>query len=55
MSLLDKQLLMVRKLRESLPSESSAYFYLSPVLNSKVMIRKRDTCVLNPKEKWQRG
>ena len=55
MSLLDKQLLMVRKLRESLPSESSAYFYLSPVLNSKEMIRKNTRCVLNPKEKWQRG
>ena len=55
MSLLDKQLLMVRKLRESLPSESSAYFYLSPVLNSKEMIRKNTRCVLNPREKWQRG
>ena len=55
MSLLDKQLLMVRKLRESLPSESSAYFYLSPLLNSKEMIRKNTRCVLNPKEKWQRG
>ena len=55
MSLLDKQLLMVRKLRESLPSESSAYFYLSPVLNSKEMIRKNTRCVLNPKEKQQRG
>ena len=40
MTQLDKQLLMVRKLRKSLPSESSAYFYLSPMLNSKVMIRK---------------
>ena len=55
MSLLDKQLLMVRKLRESLSEETRAYFYLSPVLNSKVMIRKDDTCVLNPKEKQQRG
>ena len=55
MSLLDRQLLMVRALRKSLPSESSAYFYLSPMLNSKVMIRKNDKCVLNPKEKWQRG
>ena len=55
MSLLDKQLLMVRKLRKSFPSESSAYFYLSPVLNSKEMIRKNTRCVLNPKEKWQRG
>jgi hypothetical protein len=55
MSLLDKQLLMVRKLRESLSEETRAYFYLSPVLNSKVMIRKDNTCVLNPKEKQQRG
>ena len=55
MSLLDRQLLMVRALRKSLPSESSAYFYLSPMLNSKVMIRKNTRCVLNPKEKWQRG
>ena len=54
MTLLEKQLLVVRKLRESLPSESSAYFYLSPVLNSKVMIRKKDTCVLNPREKQQK-
>ena len=55
MTLLDKQLLMVRALRKSLPSESSAYFYLSPVLNSKEMIRKNTRCVLNPREKWQRG
>ena len=55
MSLLDKQLLMVRTLRKSLPSESSAYLYLSPMLNSKEMIRKNTRCVLNPKEKWQRG
>ena len=55
MSLLDKQLLMVRKLRESLPSESSAYFYLSPVLNSKEMIRKNTRCVLNLKEKQRKG
>jgi hypothetical protein len=55
MSLLDRQLLMVRALRKSLPSESSAYFYLSPVLNSKEMIRKDTRCVLNPREKWQRG
>ena len=55
MSLLDKQLLLVRKLRESLSEETRAYFYLSPVLNSKVMIRKDNTCVLNPKEKQQRG
>lgn len=55
MSLLDRQLLMVRALRKSLPSESSAYFYLSPMLNSKEMIRKNTRCVLNPKEKWQRG
>ncbi len=55
MTLLDKQLLMVRALRKSLPSESSAYFYLSPVLNSKEMIQKNTRCVLNPKEKWQRG
>ena len=50
MNLLDKQLLMVRKLRKSLPFESSAYFYLSPMLNSKEMIRKNTRCVLNPKE-----
>ena len=55
MTSLEKQLLVVSKLRKSFPSESSAYFYLSPVLNSKVMIRKKDTCVLNPKEKQQRG
>ena len=55
MTQLDKQLLMVRKLRKSLPSESSAYFYLSPMLNSKEMIRKNTRCVLNPKEKQQRG
>jgi len=55
MSLLDRQLLMVRALRKSLPSESSAYFYLSPMLNSKEVIRKNTRCVLNPKEKWQRG
>ena len=55
MSLLDRQLLMVRALRKSLPSESSAYFYLSPMLNSKEIIRKNTRCVLNPKEKWQRG
>ena len=55
MNLLDKQLLMVRKLRKSLPFESSAYFYLSPMLNSKEVIRKNTRCVLNPKEKWQRG
>ena len=55
MNQLEKQLLVVRKLRESLPSESSAYFYLSPVLNSKEMRRKNTRCVLNPKEKWRRG
>jgi len=55
MTQLEKQLLMVRKLRESFPSESSAYFYLSPVLNSKEMIRKNTRCVLNPREKWQKG
>ena len=55
MILLEKQLLVVRKLRESLPSASSAYFYLSPVLNSKVMIRKNTKCVLNLKEKQQKG
>ena len=54
MTLLEKQLLVVRKLRHSL-NESSAYFYLSPVLNSKVMIRKNRKCVLNRKEKQQRG
>ena len=55
MSLLDRQLLMVRALRKSLPSESSAYFYLSPMLNSKEMIRKNTRCVLNPKEKQRKG
>ena len=55
MTLLEKQLLMVRKLRESLSQEPRAYFYLSPVLNSKVMIRKNTKCVLNPKEKQQKG
>ena len=54
MTLLEKQLLVVRKLRQSL-NEPRAYFYLSPVLNSKVMIRKKDTCVLNPREKQQKG
>ena len=51
MSLLDRQLLMVRKLRKSLPSESSAYFYLSPMLNSKEMIRKKyQMCVESQKK-----
>ena len=54
MTPLEKQLLVVRKLRQSL-NESSAYFYLSPVLNSKVMIRKNRKCVLNRREKQQRG
>ena len=54
MTPLEKQLLVVRKLRQSL-NESSAYFYLSPVLNSKEMIRKNTRCVLNPREKWQKG
>ena len=54
MTPLEKQLLVVRKVRQSL-NESSAYFYLSPVLNSKEMIQKNTRCVLNPKEKWQRG
>ena len=54
MSLLDKQLLMVRKLRESLSEETRAYFYLSPVLNSKVTIRKNTRCVLNLKEKQRK-
>ena len=54
MTLLEKQLLVVRKLRQSL-NEPRAYFYLSPVLNSKVMIRKNDKCVLTPKEKQQKG
>ena len=49
MTPLEKQLLVVRKLRQSL-NESSAYFYLSPMLNSKEMIRKNDTCVLNPEK-----
>ena len=55
MTQLEKQLLVVRKLRESLPSESSAYFYLSPMLNSKEMIRKNTRCVLNLKEKQRKG
>ena len=54
MTPLEKQLLVVRKLRHSL-NESSAYFYLSPVLNSKVLLQKKNKCVLNPKEKQQRG
>ena len=55
MTQLEKQLLVVRKLRQSLPSESSAYFYLSPVLNSKVIIQKNRKCVLNRREKQQKG
>ena len=54
MTSLEKQLLVVRKLRQSL-NESSAYFYLSPMLNSKVLLQKKNKCVLNPKEKQQRG
>ena len=54
MTPLEKQLLVVRKLRQSL-NESSAHFYLSPVLNSKEMIRKNTKCVLNPREKQQKG
>ena len=54
MTPLEKQLLVVRKLRHSL-NESSAYFYLSPVLNSKEMIRKNTKCVLNLREKQQKG
>ena len=54
MTLLEKQLLVVRKLRQSL-NEPRAYFYLSPVLNSKVLLQKKNKCVLNPKEKQQRG
>ena len=54
MTPLEKQLLVVRKLRQSL-NESSAYFYLSPMLNSKEMIRKNTKCVLNPREKQQKG
>ena len=54
MTLLEKQLLIVRKLRQS-SNKSSAYFYLSPVINSKVMIRKNDKCVLIPQEKQQKG
>jgi len=54
MTPLEKQLLVVRKLRQSL-NESSAYFYLSPMLNSKVLLQKKNKCVLNPKEKQQRG
>ena len=54
MTPLEKQLLVVRKVRQSL-NESSAYFYLSPVLNSKEMIRKNTKCVLNLREKQQKG
>ena len=54
MTSLEKQLLVVRKLRQSL-NESSAYFYLSPMLNSKEMIRKNTKCVLNLREKQQKG
>ena len=54
MTPLEKQLLVVRKLRQSL-NESSAYFYLSPVLNSKVIIQKNRKCVLNRREKQQKG
>ena len=54
MTPLEKQLLVVRKLRQSL-NESSAYFYLSPMLNSKEMIRKNTKCVLNLREKQQKG
>ena len=55
MTSLEKQLLVVRKLRQSLPSEARAYFYLSPVINSKVLLRKTNKCVLNPKERQQRN
>ena len=55
MTLLEKQLLIVRKLRESLSHEPRAYFYLSPVINSKVLLRKTNKCVLNPKERQQRN
>ena len=54
MTPLEKQLLVGRKLRQSL-NESSAYFYLSPMLNSKVIIRKNRKCVLNRREKQQKG
>ena len=54
MTSLEKQLLVVRKLRQSL-NESSAYFYLSPMLNSKEMIRNTTKWVLNPREKQQKG
>ena len=54
MTLLEKQLLVVRKLRQSL-NEPRAYFYLSPVLNSKVLLQKKNKCVLNPKEKQRRN
>ena len=42
MSLLEKQLLMVQKLRESMPFEDRSYFYLNPVLNTKVHTRRKD-------------
>ena len=54
MTPLEKQLLVVRKLRQSL-NEPRAYFYLSPVLNSKVLLQKKNKCVLNPKEKQRRN
>ena len=54
MTQLEKQLLVVRKLRQSL-NETRAYFYLSPVINSKVLLRKTNKCVLNPKERQQRN
>ena len=54
MTPLEKQLLVVRKLRQSL-NEPRAYFYLSPVINSKVLLRKTNKCVLNPKERQQRN
>ena len=36
MNLLEKQIIVVRKLRESMPLQDKAYFYLSPMLNTKV-------------------
>ena len=42
MSLLEKQLLMVQKLRESMPFDDRAYFYLTPVLNTKVHEKRKD-------------
>lgn len=51
---------MVRKLRKSLSQETRAYFYLSPVLNSKTHKRTENRCLKltnkeNNKEKQQKN